>query len=62
MNLYGWIGDICVIYVKQIKDNQMVLSTGQQLYIGERRLAQLKHQIMEYWQAGTDNGKWSTND
>ena len=60
-----WVdrGYLCNLYhVKQIKDNQMVLSTGQQLYIGERRLAQLKHQIMEYWQAGTDNGKWSTND
>ena len=62
---FVWVdrGYLCNLYhVKQIKDNQMVLSTGQQLYIGERRLAQLKHQIMEYWQAGTDNGKWSTND
>lgn len=62
---FVWVdrGYLCNLYhVKQIKDNQMVLSTGQQLYIGERRLAQLKHRIMEYWQAGTDNGKWSTND
>ena len=62
---FVWVdrGYLCNLYhVKQIKDNQMVLSTGQQLYIGERRLAQLKHRIMEYWQTGTDNGKWSTND
>ena len=57
---FVWVdrGYLCNLYhVKQIKDNQMVLSTGQQLYIGERRLAQLKHRIMEYWQAGTMNGE-----
>lgn len=57
---FVWVdrGYLCNLYhVKQIKDNQMVLSTGQQLYIGERRLTQLKHRIMEYWQAGTMNGE-----
>ena len=57
---FVWVdrGYLCNLYhVQQIKDNQMVLSTGQQLYIGERRLAQLKHRIMEYWQAGTMNGE-----
>ena len=57
---FVWVdrGYLCNLYhVKQIKDNQMVLSTGQQLYIGERRLARLKHRIMEYWQAGTMNGE-----
>ena len=49
-------GYLCNLsHIVQIRENQLRLSTGAQLYIGERKQAALKKQIMTYWGRGKTN-------
>lgn len=51
--IWGDRGYLCNLsHIVQIQNQKLTLSTGEQLYVSERRFSERKRQVMEYWTRG----------